>query len=206
MADFLVDTATEVVERIQDKVRRFLGLFLQFVYFMTIGPFRGHRLRLDRAADETVAVGIDALPIVSLVAMLMGLILGLQSIGQLDRFGGEGFHALSATLVGVAITREIGPLLTAILVAGRSGSAITAEIGTMAVTEELDALRVMGLNPVSFLVVPKILSLVVALPCLVMFGDIVGIGGGFVTAASSTRCRSPSTGRRPSWRWSSATC
>ncbi len=181
VADLLVDTATEVVERITDKVRRFVILFLQFVYFVTIGPFLGHRVRLDRSAGEIVAVGIDALPIVSLVAVLMGLILGFQSASQLEKFGGEGLYIFSANLVGVAITREIGPILTAILIAGRSGSAITAEIGTMAVTEELDALRVMGLNPVSFLVVPKILSLVVALPCLVMFADLVGVGGGFIT-------------------------
>ena len=181
VSDLLVDTATEVVERISDQVKRFISLSLQFVYFVTIGPFRGHKIRFDRATSSVVVMGIDALPIVALVSVLMGLILGFQSASQLEKFGGESLYIWSANLVGVSITREIGPILTAILIAGRSGSAITAEIGTMAVTEELDALRVMGMNPMSFLVVPKILALVVALPALVVFADLVGIAGGFVT-------------------------
>ncbi|MFG0320205.1 MAG: ABC transporter permease [Planctomycetota bacterium JB042] len=181
VSDFIVDTATDVVEHVSDQVRQFGSLFLQFVYFTTIGPFRGHRVRTDRAISEVVVTGIDALPIVALVSVLMGLILGFQSAAQLEKFGGESLFIYSANMVGVSITREIGPILTAILIAGRSGSAITAEIGTMAVTEELDALRVMGMNPVSFLVVPKILGLLLALPCLVIVADLVGIAGGFVT-------------------------
>lgn len=181
VTDLLVDTAAEVVEKISQKVSRFLSVFFLFVYYVTIAPFRGQRVRLDRTTQEVVLMGVEALPIVALVAVLMGLILGFQSASQLEKFGGESLYIWSANLVGVSITREIGPILTAILIAGRSGSAITAEIGTMAVTEELDALRVMGTNPFPYLVVPKILGLVLALPCLVMFADLIGIGGGFIT-------------------------
>ncbi len=181
IADLLVDTASGAVEQVSRKVTSFSTLFLQIIYFCTIGPFRGHRLRTDRTVDELLHVGIDAIPIVSMVAVLMGLILGFQSASQLEKFGGESLYIWSANLVGVSVTREIGPILTAILIAGRSGSAIAAEIGTMVVTEEIDALRVMGLNTVSFLIVPKILALMIALPCLVVIADLVGIGGGFVT-------------------------
>ncbi len=181
IAELLVDTATEAVEQVGRKVTSFSTLFLQVIYFVTLGPFRGHRMRVDRTIDELVRVGIDAIPIVSMVAVLMGLILGFQSASQLEKFGGESLYIWSANLVGVSVTREIGPILTAILIAGRSGSAIAAEIGTMVVTEEIDALRVMGLNTVSFLIVPKIIALMIALPCLVVLADLVGIGGGFVT-------------------------
>lgn len=181
VADFLVDTATEVVEQVSEKIKRYFVLFFLFVYYLTIGPFRGHKPRIQRTAQEIVLMGIDAIPIVALVSVLMGLILGFQSATQLEKFGGESLYIWSANLVGVSVLTEIGPIMTAILIAGRSGSAITAEIGTMAVTEELDALRVMGMNPIPFLVVPKILGLLIALPCLVMLADIVGVGGGFIT-------------------------
>ena len=181
VSDLLVETASEVVEKVSEKVRRFTSLLFLLIYYTFIGPFKGHRPRLGRLMQEMALMGVDALPIVSLVAVLMGLILGISSGQQLESFGGEGLRIFSADLVGVSITREIGPIMTAILIAGRSGSAITAEIGTMAVTEELDGLRVMGMNPIPYLVVPKILGLIVVLPCLVMFADIVGVGGGFCT-------------------------
>ena len=181
VSDLLVDTATEVVEQVSEKVRRFTSLFCLLLYYIFIGPFRGQRVRVGRLMEEITLMGVDAVPIVSLVAVLMGLILGISSGQQLESFGGEGLRIFSADLVGVSITREIGPIMTAILIAGRSGSAITAEIGTMAVTEELDGLRVMGLNPIPYLVVPKILGLMVVLPCLVIFADLVGVGGGFCT-------------------------
>ena len=181
VSDLLVETASEVVEHVSEKVRRFTSLFLLMLYYVFIGPFRGHRPRLGRRMEEITLIGVDALPIVALVAVLMGLILGISSGQQLESFGGEGLRIFSADMVGVSITREIGPIMTAILIAGRSGSAITAEIGTMAVTEELDGLRVMGLNPIPYLIVPKIVSLVIVLPCLVVFADLVGVGGGFCT-------------------------
>jgi phospholipid/cholesterol/gamma-HCH transport system permease protein len=182
--NLLLTTATQVVERLTDAVKLFLSLFLQFVFFVTIGPFRGHKLRLGRVAQEINRAGIDAIPIVALVGVLMGLILGFQSAAQLQKIAGESLNLFSANLVGVSITRELGPIMTAILIAGRSGSAIAAEVGTMVVTDELDAMRVMGLNPVPFLMVPKVLALAIAVPCLVVIADLVGIGGGFVTGVA----------------------
>jgi phospholipid/cholesterol/gamma-HCH transport system permease protein len=106
----------------------------------------------------------------------------MQAAYQLERFGATIFVA---NLVAVSITRELGPLLTAIIIAGRSGSAIAAEIGTMKVAEEIDALRTMGLNPIQFLVVPRTMAMMIMLPCLVILADLVGIFGGYVIAVLS---------------------
>lgn len=119
--------------------------------------------------------GMDALPIVALISFLMGLIMGFQAAVQMSQFGADIYVA---NLVGLAIVRELGPLLTAIIAAGRSGAAFAAEIGTMKVAEEVDALQVMGLDRARFLVTPKLLALVLMLPCLTLFADLVGILGG----------------------------
>jgi phospholipid/cholesterol/gamma-HCH transport system permease protein len=116
-------------------------------------------------------------PIVATIGALMGVVLAINAGYQLRWFGA---YLWIADLVGVSITRELGPLMTAILVAGRSGSTIAAEIGTMKVTEEIDALRTMGLNPGKFLVAPKILGLALTLPGLVLVCDLIAIGGGFL--------------------------
>ena len=122
-------------------------------------------------------VGADALGIVCVVNGLMGLILAFQSAAQLQKFGADSFVALA---VAIGITRELGPLMTAIIVAGRSGSAFAAEIGTMKVNEEVSALDAMGLDRTRFLVLPKIVALFVMMPLLVGFADLCGIAGGVV--------------------------
>src|SRR5262249_11464257 len=124
-------------------------------------------------------VGVEAIPIVGLIAALMGVILALNSAGQLRAYGAEKY---TANLVGIALTRELAPVITAILVAGRSGSAIAAEIATMNVSDEVDALRVMGINSRAFLLVPKLLALTLAMPVLVVLSSLVGIAGGFAVA------------------------
>ena len=124
-----------------------------------------------------VRIGFDSIPIVAIIGFFVGLILGMQSAYQLKPFGATIFMA---NLVGVSITRELGPMLTAIIIAGRSGSAIAAEISTMQVSEEIDALRTMGLNPVPFLVVPRVMAMMVMLPCLTLISDVIGITGGVV--------------------------
>jgi phospholipid/cholesterol/gamma-HCH transport system permease protein len=133
------------------------------------------RFRLRAALDELHYIGVQALPIVALIAVMMGLILAFQSAYTLEKLGAEQYVA---NLVAVALTRELGPVITAIVVAGRSGSSIAAEVATMKVQEELDALKVMGLDPVAFIVAPKLLAMVVAIPLLTAFADVLGILGG----------------------------
>ena len=147
----------------------------QSAYFTFIGPFRGQRFRPQRAIHQGVAVGIEAIPIVSLITFFVGLIMALQSAHELQRLGAI---QLVASAVAISILRELGPLLTAIIVIGRSGSAFAAEIGTKKVTEEVDALRTMAFNPVHFLVTPKFLAMVVMVPCLTVWADFMGIVGG----------------------------
>lgn len=119
--------------------------------------------------------GVEALPIVSLVAFLMGVIVAFQSAIALRQFGAEVYVA---DLVGISLLRELGPLMTAILLAGRTGAAFAAEIGTMKVNEEVDALVTMGLDPVRFLVVPRVLAAVAMTPLLTVYADLIGLVGG----------------------------
>jgi len=126
-------------------------------------------------------VGVNALPIVALISFLLGLILAFQSAVPMRQFGAELFVA---DLVGLSILRELGPLMTAILFAGRSGAAFAAEIGTMKVNEELNALTTMGLDPVRFLVVTRVLAALVMMPLLTLFADMIGILGGALTMIS----------------------
>jgi phospholipid/cholesterol/gamma-HCH transport system permease protein len=123
-------------------------------------------------------VGVNALPIVALISFLLGIILAFQAAVPMRQFGAELFVA---DLVGLSILRELGPLMTAILLAGRSGAAFAAEIGTMKVNEELNALTTMGLDPVRFLVVTRILAALLMMPLLTLFSDLIGILGGALT-------------------------
>jgi phospholipid/cholesterol/gamma-HCH transport system permease protein len=126
-------------------------------------------------------VGVNALPIVALISFLLGIILAFQSAVPMKQFGAEIFVA---DLVGLSILRELGPLMTAILLAGRSGAAFAAEIGTMKVNEELNALTTMGLDPVRFLVVTRIIAALLMMPLLCIFSDLIGILGGALTMIS----------------------
>jgi len=126
--------------------------------------------------------GADAVPIVMLINFLIGLVMAFQGAVQLKQFGANIYVA---DLVGLSITRELGPLMTAIIVCGRSGAAFAAEIGTMKVSEEIDALRTMGFGPMRFLVLPRTLALVLVLPVLTLLGDAVGIIGGMTVGILS---------------------
>ncbi len=159
--------------------RWFVALGLEFIYWIAVAPWRGARLRLGKAVTELNRIGVEAIPIVALIAALMGVILALNAAGQLRIYGAEKY---TANLVGIALTRELAPVITAILVAGRSGSAIAAELATMKVSDEIDALEVMGINPRAFLLVPKLLAITVGVPVLVVLASLVGIGGGFMVA------------------------
>ena len=139
------------------------------------GLARRERIRWRATIEQLVRAGYSSVPLVSLICFLVGMIMALQSAYQLRELGAIN---LVPTLVAISITRELAPLLAAIVVAGRFGSAVAAELGTMKVSQELDALTVMGLDPVAFLVVPRLAALLVSLPCLVVFADVIGILGG----------------------------
>jgi phospholipid/cholesterol/gamma-HCH transport system permease protein len=144
-------------------------------YFVFIAPIHGKPVRFQRAVSQGMEVGVRALPILSMITFFIGLILALQAAYELRRFGAMGYVA---TAVAVSMTRELGPLITAVIVIGRSGSAFAAEIGTMKVTEEIDALETMAINPVGFLVAPKFVAMILMLPCLTIWANFMGILGG----------------------------
>ncbi|OEU65904.1 MAG: hypothetical protein BA863_03190 [Desulfovibrio sp. S3730MH75] len=140
-----------------------------------------HRLRWPDFWLTAEKVGVDGLPIILLIGFLMGLIMSFQSAVSLQRFGGEIFVP---NMLGLVMFRELGPMVTAILLAGRTGSAFAAEIGTMKVNEELDALSTMGLNPVSFLVVPRVLATIFVAPLLTLFFNFMSLVGGALVMLS----------------------
>jgi phospholipid/cholesterol/gamma-HCH transport system permease protein len=138
-------------------------------------------IRLAAISRHISEAGIHALPIIGLMAVMISIVIGYQSIAQLRPFGGEEF---TVNLVAVSVLREMGVLITAILVAGRSGSAFTAEIGVMKMREEVDALNVMGIDPMQVLVVPRLIGLIIALPLLAFFSDVMGLLGGAMISLS----------------------
>lgn len=152
----------------------FLGELLVSMYHAVRQP---RSVRWDDVLVSMKRVGVDGLPIVGLISMLVGVVMAFMSALQLKQFGADIFVA---SLVGIAIVKELGPMMTAIIVAGRSGSAFAAEIGTMMVNLEVDALVTMGLNPVRFLAFPKVLAAILVVPLLTMYSFIFGIGGGML--------------------------
>lgn len=148
---------------------------------MAFGACFAHpkRIRWRPILFNIRTAGFDALPIVGLLAFLLGIVVAYQGADQLRRYGANIFVA---DLVGVSMLREFAPLITAIIIAGRSGSAYAAQIGTMAVTDEIDAMRTLGLRPLDVLVLPKLIALVIALPLLTVFADVLGVMGGMLMA------------------------
>jgi len=167
--------------------RSLLGFsgMLAFIGESTIALLRSiaqpSRIRWRPILHNLQTAGFEALPITGLLSFLMGVVIAYQGADQLQRFGANIFIA---DLVGLAMLRELSPLLTAIIVAGRSGSAYTAQIGTMKINEEIDALRTIGVGPQELLVLPKILALVIALPLLTVYADVAGVLGGMIMASS----------------------
>ena len=160
-----------VMHRARDRVG-FFGLTC-----ITIGHSIAHpaRIRFVSMVQHMERAGIDAMPIVGLLSFLIGVVIAFQGADQLRRFGAQIFVV---NLLGISVLREMGILITAIIVAGRSGSAFTAEIGTMKVNEEVDAMITIGLDPIEILVLPRLFALVLTLPLLTFFADMAGIAGG----------------------------
>ncbi|MCC7384895.1 MAG: MlaE family lipid ABC transporter permease subunit [Deltaproteobacteria bacterium] len=157
----------------------YLVLCADAVWFAIGGLFTRRGTRWAVVSYEMSAMGSKALGVVGLIAFLVGGTMALQSAAQLRQFGANIFVV---DLIGISMTRELGPLMAAIVVAGRSGSAVAAEIGTMVVTEEIDALKTMGLHPTRFLVVPKLLAISLTQPLVTILADVFGIFGGFLVA------------------------
>ncbi|WP_236839398.1 ABC transporter permease [Beggiatoa leptomitoformis] len=157
--------------------------FLAFVGEVTICMWHAlllpYRIRWQAVFSTLYNSGVTALPIVGLMSFLMGIVIAYQGGQQLKIYGA---NILVVNLVGVTLLRVLSPLLTAIMVAGRSGSAYAAQIGTMRVTSEIDALRTLGISPLDLLVIPKIIALVIALPLLTAYADIMGLLGGMLIA------------------------
>jgi phospholipid/cholesterol/gamma-HCH transport system permease protein len=139
--------------------------------------FHPRRLRVAALVNQIEETGLNALPILGLLSFLIGVVFAFQGADQLRRFGAEMF---TVNLLAISILREIGGLIAAIIVAGRSGSAFTAQIGTMTVNEEIDALETLGMNTAEVLVLPRIIGLIVALPLLTLYANMMGLAGGAV--------------------------
>lgn len=170
---FIGKRATSVIKNVHDASKLINNTF----YWAFLSPFKGKTIRVRATISEMVKAGYNSVPIVAVISFFVGIILALQAAYQLKKVGALIYVA---NLVGVSITRELGPILTAIIVSGRSGSAYAAEIGSMKAAEEVNALISMGINPVRFLVVPKLIALMLMLPALTLFSDAIGIAGGLL--------------------------
>lgn len=157
------------------------ALMADLARYMLRAVSRRERLPRGSLVIQSVVYGVDALPILGLLSFLMGVILTFQASHQLRQFGANVY---AVDLVAISMVREFSPMLTGVILAGRSGAAMAAELGTMVVQEELDALRMMGIHPVRYLVLPRLLGLTLTMPALVLMSDFVGVAGGFVIAAT----------------------
>ncbi len=184
MATVLENVGTKTIEHLDYVGSLNIQLWATLRAMGSALPLLGNRYRWRATARQMFQIGVDALPMVSLMAICTGFILAMQGASELRRFG--ALHYV-IDLVAVGFTRELGPLLTAIAVSGRSGSSFAAEIGTMKVTEELDSLRVMALEPVEFILAPKYLAALITVPCLSIASNLCGILAGGLFMFFSTR-------------------
>lgn len=170
----------DIAQQFYDRfLHEYFYLVVDLSYWTFTDLFKSKAHRKGEFINQAVLIGVNAVPIIALITFLIGLVLALQSAAQLRQFGANIFIA---DLIVIAMTREMGALLTAIMIAGRSGSAIASEVATMTVTEEVDALKTMALNPIRYIVVPKMHASILTLPLLTILADIMGILGGIVVA------------------------
>ena len=165
-----------------------LALNQRILYWTFFAPFSGQRWSIQETFRQMILIGVRALPMASLVALSIGLTLAMQSAGEMRKLGADAYVP---DLVSVSLLRELGPLLIAVIVIGRSGSSVTAELGTMKVGEEIEALEVMAINPIRFLVIPRVLAMLVMLPALTVFGDCIGIAGGWIICTTTLDFNTP---------------
>jgi len=175
------ETAGAEAEKAASSIYYYLYLISETIYHSIVTPWKGEKPRFAIFVAQMARLGAGSAPIVWLIALLVGLTTAYQAAYQLRQFGANIYIA---DLVAISMMTELGPLMAAIMVAGRSGAAITAEIGTMQVNEEIDALRLIGMHPVQYLVVPKVYAVVITQALLGITSACVGILGGYVIAVS----------------------
>jgi len=156
-------------------------LISEITFWSAVGVFSRSGRRKGAVLQQIILIGSNAVGIIALLSFVLGLILALQSAAQLRQFGASIYVA---DLIAISMVREMGPMMTAIIIAGRSGSSFAAEISSMKVSEEIDALRMMAINPIRYVVVPKFLAITLSMPLLVTLSMVLGIFGGFIIGVS----------------------
>lgn len=168
----LVESLGRIIIRFTEEMGSILLLLCSTIRHILFPPFD-----LRNILRQMLEMGIRSLPVVLITAIFTGMVLALQTYTGFKRFGAE---ALVGSVVALSMTRELGPVLTALIVAGRAGAAMAAELGTMRVTEQIDALETLATNPIKYLIVPRFISGLFMLPSLVVISDIIGIIGGYL--------------------------
>lgn len=166
-----------IAERIEEFFREIGRFFIILWRVFVWTPRPPYDLR--ELTRQMVRVGIDSIPVVQLTALFTGMVMALQTFATLKRFNAEGYVG---SLVAISLVRELAPVLSALIVAGRCGSAMGAELGTMRVTEQIDALEVLATDPIHYLMVPRVWATTIMLPLLVVLSNVVGIAGGYVVS------------------------
>ncbi|MDP8258304.1 MAG: ABC transporter permease [Candidatus Aadella gelida] len=159
-----------------------LALFFTTIWWIVTGPFKGKFPSRTSVFQQMVFVGVQSVVIVFFISLFTGIVIAMQSAYQLKQLGAAIYVA---PMVSVSMARELGPVFTALIVAGRVGSAIAAELGTMKVSEQIEALETLALDPVRFLVIPRFLALLIMMPCLTIISDVVGMAGGSIVGIFS---------------------
>jgi len=167
--------------------RRFINLLryiggIAVLFGQTVAWIPARPLKRNHIFKQMLEIGVRSFPIVFLISLFTGMVLAFQSASAMQRFAATEMYI--ASLVALSVTRELGPVLTALIVAGRVGASITAELGTMRVTEQIDALEALATNPVRYLVVPRFIALFCMLPILTIYSDFIGIMGGFLVGVT----------------------
>jgi len=166
---FLEFTGAKII-RFLETLGQMLILLGQTVYFFREAPRNVHSI-----ATQMLIIGYETLPVASVMAFFVGMVLALQTGVELNKYGGQN---IIGAIVGHSMVRELGPVMTSFLVAGRAGSAMAAEIGVMKVYEEIDALKTLDIHPVRYLAMPRLIACLICMPALVIYADLVGIAGG----------------------------
>jgi len=170
----LLDAIGRVVLRVLEEIGRFFSMLGRVAIWAVRPPYD-----LPELLRQMVRVGYDSIPVVLVTTLFTGMVLALQTFNGFARFHAEN---LVGSVVALSLTRELAPVLTALMVTGRVGSAMAAELGTMRVTEQIDALTALGTEPVQYLMVPRVMASLLMMPLLVVLGDAVGIYGGYLVA------------------------
>ncbi|MEW6067455.1 MAG: ABC transporter permease [Nitrospirota bacterium] len=168
----------ELIGKVIIKFSQELGRILILLY-LTLKQLILPPVEIRNALKQMIEIGIKSLPVVLITAIFTGMVLALQTYTGFKRFGAEAFVG---TVVALSMTRELGPVLTGLIVAGRAGAAMAAELGTMRVTEQIDALETLATNPIKYLIVPRFIAGIFMLPSLAIIADIIGIIGGYLIA------------------------